>query len=178
MSLSSFRRLPAIFVALLLLGGCQTQVREVDSDDPTIATTVGASARDLDRVTSELIQEMLQNPIIAQVDPSSQRLVMRVGNITDNTLTSFPIPEMVNLIRTELNRSGRIVTQDRDFEGAGGIQPEFEIRGLVSQRNNRSGNDTRIDYYIQLRLIEIATGIAQWEGDAIYTRLAGSDATW
>lgn len=163
-------------VSLLALTACGPTVREVDSDDPEIASTIGGSARDLDRVTSELIQKMLNSPVIAQVNPRTERLIMRVGRIVDDTKTEFPIPELINMIRSELTKAERVLTQETDLEGQTNVEPEFELRGRVSQRNNRAGNETRIDYYIQLRLVELESGLALWEDGSIYTRMANANA--
>ncbi|MGF1452860.1 MAG: hypothetical protein ACFB21_12390 [Opitutales bacterium] len=168
-----------VSLLVLTLAGCgYNDVREVDADDPEIAPTLGGSARDLDRVTSELIAQMLNSPTLAAIDPDVDRAIMRIGRITDDTLTNFPVREMVNKIRIDLNRSNRILTQEQDLAGPNAPRPDFEIRGQVSQVNNQAGRDTRVDYFIQLRLVDLESGIAVWEGESYYTRLADSGVTW
>lgn len=60
------------------------------------------------------------------------------------------------------------------------IAPDFSLSGKIIQRNAKlSDGGMKVDYYIQLTLTDIKTGLAYWEGETVITKAGnGKTVNW
>ena len=60
------------------------------------------------------------------------------------------------------------------------IAPELSLSGKIIQRNAAvSEDEQRVDYYFQLTLTDIRTGLALWEGETVISKIASNKfAAW
>ncbi len=70
--------------------------------------------------------------------------------------------------------------QDRVAGKGQMVAPDYSLSGKIIQRNNRiDSRNTQVDYYFQMTLTDIDTGLAYWEDEVpIIKRGSSKTVTW
>jgi uncharacterized protein (TIGR02722 family) len=184
----------------LLLGGCAT-----GGGTRPPPQTVGLNVTDFEHAADAAIQSMIESGAVD--NPKGGRYVLVISRITNDTMQRVDTDQLTKKIRVALLNSGRVVTttaigaagaedkmtyqarelrnnaefDQRGVAGKGQLQaPDLSLSGKIIQRNNTvNSRAQQIDYYFQLTLTNINTGLAVWENEFPITKYGSSrSASW
>jgi uncharacterized protein (TIGR02722 family) len=138
--------------------------------------------------------------------PEGRRYVMAVSRVTNDTMQRIDTDQLIKKIRVALLRSGKVITTSavgvdgaedemvtrsrelRDSEefDQSGVQrkgtlqaPDLSLSGKILQRNQKVKKEQQVEYYFQLALTDLTTGLAIWEGETpIIKRGPNSSVSW
>jgi uncharacterized protein (TIGR02722 family) len=197
-------KLIALSVAVFMLAGCASEPRYIDpaADDGPVA--MGLDYRDFERAATLAVEDMLASGAVSH--PEGRRYVMAVSRVTNDTMQRIDTDQLVKKIRVALLRSGKVITTSavgvdgaedemigrsrelRDSEefDQSGVQrkgmleaPDLSLSGKILQRNQKVKDEQQVEYYFQLALTDLTTGLAIWEGETpIIKRGPNSSVSW
>ncbi len=178
----------------ILIAGCE-QVTNIDTMHDEGKPVLALDYRDFDRAASEMVQSMLGSGALNKTDGS--RYVMATGRIVNDTMQRIDTDQLMAKVEQELLNSGQVVMtsavgskidqttydirrdiKDSDIEdefdqntlpGKGTlISPHLSVSGKIFQRNVRyDRNRQQVEYYFQLRVTEIASGLVIWQNETL-----------
>jgi len=124
--------------------------------------------------------------------PGGGRYVLAISRVINDTMQKIDTDQLVKQMRVALLRSGKVVVTTavgangpedrlamdaRELRNSGEfnqqtvaakgqmIAPEYSLSGKIIQRNVRESKSKQAaEYYFQLSLTDINTGLAFWEG--------------
>jgi len=201
-------RLVVIAVAGTLLAGCAGGgVEMVDTRNDRGEAVVGIDYRDFEKAAGDAVQSLLASGAVS--NPKGGRYVMMVSRITNDTMQRIDTDQLVKKIRIDLLNSGKVVVTTAVAAGGAEDQANFDVRGdgvrgndefnqsrvqrkgtlqapdlslsgKIIQRNIRmGGGKQQIEYYFQLTMTELASGLAIWENELpIIKRASNASAAW
>jgi uncharacterized protein (TIGR02722 family) len=198
------KRALVLSASVLILAGCSTPTRYVDpaADDGPVAMTM--DYRDFEKAATEAVDDMLASGAVS--NPNGGRYIMVVSRITNDTMQRIDTDQLTKKIRVALLRSGKVVTttavglngaedemtmrarelrNSEEFDQSG-VQkkgtlqaPDLSLSGKILQRNHKVADEQQVEYYIQLSLTDLASGLAFWEGETpIIKRGSNSSVSW
>jgi len=163
---------------------------------------MGLDYRDFQKAASEAVNSMLQSGAVDK--RGGGRYVLAISRIINDTMQRIDTAQLVKKIRIELLRSGKVVVstavgangaedklsfQARQLRESGEfnqntvakrgqmIAPELSLSGKLIQRNIYVDSGTQqVEYYFQLTLTDINTGLAFWEGESVIGKRGSSDS--
>ncbi|CAM4128225.1 penicillin-binding protein activator LpoB [Vreelandella rituensis] len=188
----------------LLLAGCATSTRYVDPDNDQGAVSMALDYRDFERAASGSVGSMLESGAVN--NPNGGRYVMVVSRIVNDTMQRLDTDQLVKKIRVDLLRSGKVVTttavgidgaedemnmlartlrdseefDQRGVQKKGTLQaPDLSLSGKILQRNRKVGREQQVEYYVQLSLTHLASGLALWEDETqVIKRGSNASVSW
>ena len=168
-------------------------------------TTLGLDYRDFEFSAKQAIDSFLGSPL-SRKPGSSAPWIMAVSRIVNDTTLNLDTDQLVKKIRIALLNSGRVIAttavgadgpedklsaevrklkdsklfNQKTVAGEGTmIAPELSLSGKIIQRGNNVGNKQQVDYYFQLTMTNIETGLAYWEFEQIIAKLgANKNFSW
>ena len=171
--------------------------------------TLGLDYEDIHRASLKLVNSMLRSPYLDRMYrlKKGKPLVLMISDFTNDTTQRLDIDQIVKKIRIALLNSGRfIVTTALRAGGAEDkatyelrklrknkefnqrtiakkgtiIAPDLSLSGKIIQRVNELPNGKqRVDYYIQMSLTDVNSGLAFWEGEEVISKAGSSkSAPW
>ena len=168
-------------------------------------TTLGLDYRDFEFSAKQAIDSFLGSPL-SRKPGSNAPWVMAVSRIVNDTTINLDTDQLVKKIRIALLNSGRVIVttavgadgpedklsaevrklkdsklfNQKTVAGEGTmIAPELSLSGKIIQRGNNIGNKQQVDYYFQLTMTNIETGLAYWEFEQIIAKLgANKNFSW
>lgn len=189
-------------LALLLLG-CAPATERIDTGNDHGPEVMGLDYRDFDLAATEAIQKMIQSGSVSH--PGGGRYVMMVSRVINDTMQRIDTAQLTKKIRVELLNSGKVVTttaigvdgpedeatqavrdlrntdevNQRNVPGKGRIQsPDLSLSGKLIQRNLVvSSRKQRVEYYLQLTLTDVKSGLALWENETLIVKQGRSGTT-
>jgi uncharacterized protein (TIGR02722 family) len=198
-------KLPIVLcVSLLMLAGCATPTRYIDpaADDGPVTMTM--DYRDFEKAATEAVDDMLASGAVSK--PNGERYIMVVSRVTNDTMQRIDTDQLTKKIRVGLLRSGKVVTttavgldgaedemsararelRDSEEFDQSGVQrkgtlkaPDLSLSGKILQRNHTAGKEQQVEYYIQLSLTDLVTGLATWEAETpIIKRGPNESVSW
>lgn len=201
--------LATVLPAVMLVGGCQSTTKYVDSGDESIAV-LGLSQRDFDQAANQALNDIIASPLLVHPEADKGgRYVLSIYNIINDTSQRIDTDQLVKKIRVGLLQSGKFLTTTAvNFTGSGPedtssakvrelndsalmnkstvkkngtvISPDFSLSGKIIQRTNRvNRSEQLVEYYFQLTLTQLETGLAYWEGEYPIAKTGSNDSvTW
>lgn len=180
-----------VVIGLMMLVGCATPTTYVDPRDDRGPVTMTLDYRDFETAAGEAVDSLLRSG--AADNPNGGRYVMVISRVTNDTTQRIDTDQLTRKIRVELLNSGRVVTttavgldgpedemnmrvrelrESAEFDQSG-VQregtlqaPDLSLSGKIMQRNHSIDRRTQqIDYYFQLALTDLGTGLAIWENE-------------
>ncbi len=160
--------------------------------------------RDWTSTAETMTKSMLESKAFA----SHKKPVIAIGNIVNDTAQRFDTDILTKKIRTTLLKSGvaQIATNfsgedttsnlvrntrnndeyDQSTIAQKGtlIAPNMSLSGKMLQRNLKlesgwfSSTDTRVEYYLQLTLTDLKTGLSVWEDEKPIIKEGDHAPTW
>ena len=187
-------------LVLFFLGGCAQKTENIDMANDNGQAVMGLDYRDFQQAASESVESMLQSGAVNKRDGG--RYVLAVSRIVNDTMQRIDTDQLIKKIRVDLLRSGRVVVttavgadgpednmafqarelrnsdefnQDTVAKKGQMIAPELSLSGKIIQRNVRVNKKTQqVEYYFQLTLTDINTGLAFWEGETVIGKRGSS----
>jgi uncharacterized protein (TIGR02722 family) len=185
-------RLLALLPVMALVGltGCNTTT-VVDTDNDRGPAVMGLDYRDFERGAQEAISTMISSGAVD--NPDGDRYVLVISRIINDTQQRIDTDQLVKKIRVELLNSGKVFTSTgtgltgpedemvqraRELRDSDEINqenvarkgqimaPDLSLSGKIIQRNLRiNSRRQQVEYYLQLTLTHLETGLAIWEGE-------------
>lgn len=180
-------------ILLFLVSGCATTTQNIDMHNDQGQAVMGLDYRDFQKAASEAISSMLQSGAVNK--PGGGRYVLAISRIVNDTMQRIDTDQLVKKIRVELLQSGKVVVttavgaigpedkmamqarqlrkseefnQNTVAKKGQMIAPDLSLSGKIIQRNVKVGRRTQqVEYYFQLTLTDINTGLAFWEGETV-----------
>lgn len=195
------KTLLATAVTSLLLTACAAPTRYIDpaADDGAVAMTL--DYRDFERAADSAVQDLLSSGAVN--NPSGERYVMAVSRITNDTMQRIDTDQLTKKIRVALLRSGKVVTttavgvdgaedqmntqarelRNNDEFDQSGVQqkgtlqaPDLSLSGKIIQRNHKVEDEQQVEYYFQLSLTDLRSGLATWENETPIIKRGPNDS--
>ena len=189
-----------------LVAGCRTPTTIVDTDNDLGPQVASLDYRNVERAASALLQSLFRSGRLDRGD--GQMYVMTVGKVKNDTMQRFDTDILTSYITQELMNSGKVMVTSAMAAGADNrdemvngvrsvrgnaefnqstvaqagqlVAPTHSVYGKIIQREIRMDNgDKQIEYYFQLRIVELATGLQWWQKQALIGKRAdGRTPTW
>ena len=195
------------FAVTLALCACGT-TQVIDTNDKAAVSSMQhvmeLEYRDWTNTAEKMTTSMLESGALSQ----TQKPVIAIGNIVNDTAQRFDTDILTKKIRTTLLKSGKaqIATNfsgedsnsnavraqrgndeynQSTIAGKGTlVAPNMSMTGKMLQRNLHlqsgwfSANDTRVEYYLQLTLTDLKTGLSVWEDEQPIIKEGDHAPTW
>lgn len=175
---------------LLVLSGCQTTTSNIDMNNDQRGAVMGLDYRDFNTAASKMVDDLLASGALNK--PGGGRYVLAISRVINDTMQKIDTDQLIKQMRVALLRSGKVVVTTavgangpedrlamdaRELRNSGEfnqqtvaakgqmIAPEYSLSGKIIQRNVRQSKSKQAaEYYFQLTLTDINTGLAFWEG--------------
>ncbi|CAM3618630.1 penicillin-binding protein activator LpoB [Parendozoicomonas haliclonae] len=171
-------------------------------------TVAGLNYRDFSDAASQMVQSMLNNPRLRHKDADKGAVnILVVSNIINDTTQRIDTDQLTKKIRIDLLNSGQFITTTAvGLNGAEDemsqrvrelkssklvnqatvkgnntvIAPDYSLSGKIIQRNFTLSDDKQeINYYLQMTMTHLETGLAFWEGEVpIVKQGDGRSVSW
>ena len=199
-------KLVILSAAVILTTGCSTvATKNIDIHNDKEVEVRGLNYRDFQKASNELVDSMLRSGAISK--PGGGRWVLAISDIINDTMQRIDTDQLVKKIRIALLQSGKVVVTTavsakgaedkmsmnaRKLRGHGEfnqktvagkgqmIAPDMSLSGKIIQKNIRiNRSEEQSEYYFQLSLTDINTGLALWEGESfVGKRGSGDSVSW
>ena len=199
-------KLVILSVAVILTTGCSTvATKNIDIHNDKEVAVRGLNYKDFQKASNELVDSMLRSGAISK--PGGGRWVLAISDIINDTMQRIDTDQLVKKIRIALLQSGKVVVTTavsakgaedkmsmnaRKLRGHGEfnqktvagkgqmIAPDMSLSGKIIQKNIRiNRSEEQSEYYFQLSLTDINTGLALWEGESfVGKRGSGDSVSW
>lgn len=191
---------------LLAMSGCQSTTKYVSThDEDTVVMGLSqrdfeaAANQALDEI---IASPLLVHP---EADKGG-RYILSIYNIINDTTQRIDTDQLVKKIRVGLLNSGKFLTTTAvSFTGAGPedsstaksrelqdsslmnqnttkkdgqvYAPDFSLSGKIIQRTSKVSNSKQlVEYYFQLTMTQLETGLAYWEGEYPIAKTGRNDS--
>jgi hypothetical protein len=186
-------RMVLVAVMIFATGACAPATQNIDMYNDTGAAVMGLDYRDFEQAAGDAVASMIQSGALNRREGG--RYVMAVSRIINDTTQRIDTDQLTKKIRVQLSQSGKVIVstavgangpedsmsmQTRELRnsdefnqstvaGKGEmIAPDLSLSGKIIQRNIRvSSRVQQVEYYFQLTMTDIRTGLAYWEGETV-----------
>ena len=189
-----------------LVAGCTTPTTRIDLRHDRGPAVAGLDYRDVQLAANQMLQALFRSGRLDRGD--GQMDVMTVGQVKNDTMQRFDTDILTSYITEELMNSGKVMVTSAMAAGADNrdqmvngvrsvrgngefnqntvakagqlVAPTHSVYGKIIQREIRMDNgDKQIEYYFQLRIVEIATGLQWWQKQHLIAKRTGAmTPTW
>lgn len=188
----------------LTLSGCSSNVEYVTANNAEDAVSLGLDSQDFEQAAQESLNSLLASDALNK--PGGGRYVVAIGKVVNDTTLRIDTDMLIKKIRIGMLQSGKAVIttavagnsngvdeliydvrelRDNDefkqdtIAGKGTLYaPDLSLTGKISQRISRTGkNKQLVEYYLQLTLTDIKSGLAYWENESIVRKLGSNKST-
>jgi hypothetical protein len=189
-----------------LVAGCTTPTTRVDLRNDRGPQVAGLDYRDVQGAARDALQSLYRSGKLDRGD--NQMYVMTVGRVKNDTMQRFDTDILTSYITEELMDNNKVMVTSAMAAGADNrdemvnaarsvrgnaefnqatvaqagqlVAPTHSVYGKIIQREIRMDNgDKQIEYYFQLRIVELATGLQWWQKQALIGKRAdGRTPTW
>ena len=189
---------------ILALTGCSSNIEYVTKDNAEDAVTLGLDSQDFEQAAQESLNSLISSNALNK--PGGGRYVVAIGKIINDTTIRIDTDMLVKKIRIGMLQSGKAVIttaiagnsnnvddliydvrelRDNDefkkdtIAGKGTLYaPDFSLTGKIVQRIARTGKNRQlVEYYLQLTLTDIKSGLAYWENESVVRKLGSNKST-
>jgi uncharacterized protein (TIGR02722 family) len=194
----------AMCAVLTACGGTHVVDLENQREVASMQDVMELEYRDWEKAAADMTDSMLKSNALTGV----KKPVIAVANIKNDTMQRFDTDILVKKIRTTILKSGRaqIATNftgedttsnkmratrtnaeyDQSTFATTGtlVAPNMSLSGKMLQRNIKlqsgwfSSVDTRVEYYLQLTLTDLKTGLSVWEDEKPIVKEGDHAPTW
>ncbi len=194
----------AMCAVLTACGGTHVVDLENEREVASMQDVMELEYRDWEKAAADMTDSMLKSNALTGV----KKPVIAVANIKNDTMQRFDTDILVKKIRTTILKSGRaqIATNftgedttsnkmratrenaeyDQSTFATTGtlVAPNMSLSGKMLQRNIKlqsgwfSSVDTRVEYYLQLTLTDLKTGLSVWEDEKPIVKEGDHAPTW
>ena len=190
----------ALCAVLAACGGTRVVDLDNEREVATMQDVMELEYRDWEKAAGNMTDSMLKSNALVGV----KKPVIAVANIKNDTMQRFDTDILIKKIRTTILKSGRaqIATNftgedttsntmratrgHAEYDQSAGtlIAPNMSLSGKMIQRNLKlqsgwfSSTDTRVEYYLQLTLTDLKTGLSVWEDEQPIVKEGDHAPTW
>ena len=194
----------ALCAVLAACGGTRVVDLENERDVQTMQDVMELEYRDWEKTATKMTESMLKSNAFAGIS----KPVIAVGDIKNDTMQRLDSDILVKKIRTTILKSGRAQistnftgedTMSNKMRNTRGnteydqstfantgtlVAPNMSLSGKMIQRNLKlesgwfSSVDTRVEYYLQLTLTNLKTGLSVWEDEQPIVKEGTHAPTW
>lgn len=194
----------AVLAVLTGCGGTRVVDLENEREVQSMQDVMELEYRDWTKTAEYMTTSMLNSNALNRV----KNPVIAVANIKNDTMQRFDTDILIKKIRTTIMKSGRaqiatnFTSEDttsntvRNIRGNNEydqstfaqqgtlIAPNMSLSGKMIQRNLKlesgwfSSVDTRVEYYLQLTLTDLKTGLSVWEDEQPIIKEGDHAPTW
>ena len=176
--------------ALAALVGCATSTSRINTAYDTGAQVAGFDYRDVQETAHVMLQSLIGSGRLNRADGGAY--VLTIGKITNDTNRRFDTDVLTSYITEELMNSGKVLVTSAMAQSADNrdeminaarsvrgnaefnqasvaaagqmIAPTHSLYGKIIEQQIRMDNgDRQIEYYIQLRIVDLGTGLQWWQ---------------
>lgn len=185
------KRMIFCLAACVCLTGCAVETTNIDTMNDDGKAVMGLDYRDFDQAATAMITSLIRSGTLAKKDGG--RYVVATGRIVNDTMQRIDTDQLMAKIEQELMNSGLVAMTSavgdkakdsmvyemrdlRDSEVSDEFQdatlpakrqliaPDLSLSGKILQRNVKyDRNVQQVEYYFQLRLTDLTTGLRYWE---------------
>ena len=187
-----FWKILLVFALVFTGFGC-VSTRNINMENDRGKAVMGLDYRDFQEAADEAVMSIITSPSFK--NNGGGRYILAISDIINDTMQRIDTDQLVKKIRVDLLQSGRFMvttaisahgkedamldkarnlrTNDEFNQGrvAGKgqmIAPDFSLSGKIVQKNVKVDRSTQqVEYYFQLTLTDIKTGLALWEGEYV-----------
>jgi uncharacterized protein (TIGR02722 family) len=181
-------------LAATLFTGCATPTTNIDMNNDKSQAVMGLDYRDFQAVAQNMINSLIESGSVSK--PGGGRYVMVISRIINDTMQHIDTDQLIKKIRVALLRSGKVVittavgangpedkmamktrknlrgnaefNQKTVAKKGQMVAPDLSLSGKIIQKNITINSDTqRVEYYFQMTLTDINTGLAFWEDERV-----------
>lgn len=200
------KKLLPIALCVVLTGCGGTRVVDLDNQQEvaTMQDVMELEYRDWEKTAANMTDSMLKGNALTGIN----KPIIAVANIKNDTMQRFDTDILIKKIRATIVKSGRAqiatnftgedttsntvrATRGNDeydqstFATKGTlVAPNMSLSGKMIQRNLKlesgwfSAVDTRVEYYLQLTLTDLKTGLSVWEDEQPIVKEGTHAPTW
>ncbi len=192
-------------LAIALLTGCgSAKTRNIDiHNDKESSAVMGLDYRDFQGAAQSMVQSLINSGAVNK--PGGGRYVLVVSRVINDTMQHIDTDQLVKKMRVALLRSGKVVVttavgvggaedkmsmqtrtalrgnaefNQRTVAAKGQmIAPDLSLSGKIIQRNITVDSSTQqVEYYFQMSLTDINTGLAFWEDEKVIGKRGSNDS--
>ena len=191
-------------LSAFIFTGCATKTVNVDMNNDKGAAVMGLDYRDFQASAQQMTESMIASGALNK--RGGGRYVLVVSRIINDTMQHIDTDQLVKKIRVGLLRSGKVVVttaisangaednmamqtrkdlrgnaefNQKTVAGKGNmIAPDLSLSGKIIQRNVRiDSSSQRAEYYFQMSLTDINTGLAFWEDERVIGKQGSNKST-
>lgn len=194
----------ALCAVLAACGGTRVVDLENEREVQTMQDVMELEYRDWEKTATKMTESMLKSNAFAGIS----KPVIAVADIKNDTMQRLDSDILVKKIRTTILKSGRAqiatnftgedTTSNKMRDTRGNteydqstfantgtlVAPNMSLSGKMIQRNLKlesgwfSSVDTRVEYYLQLTLTNLKTGLSVWEDEQPIVKEGTHAPTW
>jgi len=190
-------------IGVLVFTGCATKPHYVGVESTKdMPTTMSIDRRDFEKAANKAIKDMLDSGALDK--KGGGRYVVAMGRMVNDTTQRIDTDMLIKKIRIAMLKSGKAVITtavsaggpedemtkevrklraDDEFKQStiakkGTIYaPDMSLSGKIMQRIVKDGNnDQLVEYYFNLTLTHLETGLAFWEGESVVGKVGSNDS--
>ena len=189
-------------LAVTVLMGCQPATKNIDIANDQGKAVMGLDYRDFDQAAAAMISSLVRSGTLNKKDGG--RYVMATGRIVNDTMQRIDTDQLMAKVEQEMMNSGQVVMTSAVGDKAGDslvyevrdlrdsdradefdestmqakktlIAPELSISGKIIQRDVKyDRKKTQVEYYLQLRITDMTTGLRFWQEEKIIGKRGSS----
>lgn len=188
------KKITFALAAAIMLSSCSS-TKVIDMHDESakagMSAVMALEYRDFEQTANEMVADMVSSGAVT--NPQGGRYVLVVSRIINDTMQRIDTDQLVKKIRSQLLRSGKVVVTNAiglneaedpmimkarklrksrevsqaNVAGKGNIiAPDLSLSGKIIQKNLKlDWGKERVEYYFQLSLTDINTGLVVWEDE-------------
>jgi len=196
----------ALAASVVAITGCTTPTTRVDIYNDRGPQVASIDYRDVRETAHTMLGDLLRSGRLDRTD--GHQYVLTVGRVKNDTNQRFDTDTLTSYITEELMNSGKVLVtsamaagadnRDEMVNGARSVRgnaefnqatvakqgqlvaPTHSVFGKIIERQIPMDNgDKQIEYYFQLRITEIASGLQWWQKQHLIAKRAdGKTRTW
>lgn len=197
------KKILSILTISVFLISCSNTVENINPISSKKIASKGLSYQDFQRVADKSINSIIRSGSLN--NPKGTKYIVVVSDIVNDTMQNIDTAQLIKKIRIALLRSGKVSVTNgvgkrsdkmlrqlrklrnhqefdqRTIVGKNRMQaPDLSLSGRIIQKNIAvSGGKELIEYYFQLTLASVVSGLSIWEDEVVIgKRASGDSVSW
>lgn len=186
----------------MFTGCATTQNTYVDSTTEKEDITLSLSYQDFQKASIEAATQMINSGRFNKSDGSPY--VLAISEVINDTTQRLDVDQLIKKIRITLLNSGKFIittayraggAEDKMSEAVRNLSknknfnsktvakkgvmvaPDMGLSGKIIERvSTLTSGDKKVDYYFQLTITDLNTGLAWWEGETVVQKKGDEDS--
>jgi len=193
-----------LFITTILFTACSQKPEYLPENSPNSSiVTMGIDRQDFEKAASDMVASLLESGALNK--SAGGKYVVMMSDIINDTTQRIDVKFLTKKMRIAILNSGKAIMtsavgtqrddlaqdsrtlRDNDeFKKSTVIKkntlyaPELSLSGNILQRTAKANKDDQIvEYYFQLSMTDIKTGLVTWEDEVVIGKIGSNDTvTW